>query len=77
MFAVDRPGAEALLDGLVAELGPEDPWWIDTPDTNAAAIQLAKERGLEPGFRTARMYRGEPPEYERDLVFGVTTLELG
>jgi hypothetical protein len=77
LFAVDRPAAEAILDGLVAELTPEHPWWIDTPDTNPVAVELARERGLEPVFRTARMYRGEPPAYERDLVFGVTTLELG
>jgi GNAT superfamily N-acetyltransferase len=77
VFAHDRDGAEAILDGLLAELRPDDPWWIDTPDTNPAAIELARDRGLEPGFRTARMYRGEPPEYERRLVFGVTTLELG
>lgn len=32
---------------------------------------------LEPVFRTARMYRGEPPVDERELVFGATTLELG
>lgn len=77
LFAPDHAGAEALLDGLIAELGPEDPWWIDTPDTNPSAMELARDRGLEPGFRTVRMYRGEPPEYRRELVFGVTTLELG
>ena len=77
LFAGDPAGADAILDGLVAELTPEHPWWIDAPDTNPAAVELARERGLEPVFRTARMYRGEPPAYERDLVFGVTTLELG
>ena len=77
LFAPDRPAAETILDGLLAELGPVDPWWIDTPDTNPAALELARDRGLEAGFRTARMYRGEPPAHERGLVFGVTTLELG
>jgi len=77
LFAPDRAGAEALLDGLVAELGTGEPWWIDTPETNPVAIELARDRGLEPVFRTARMYRGDAPEYERGLVFGVTTLELG
>ncbi len=77
LFAGDLAGADAILDGLIAELAPEHPWWIDAPDTHPAAVELARERGLEPVFRTARMYRGEPPAYERDLVFGVTTLELG
>lgn len=77
LFAIDRAAAESILDGLLAEVRSDDPWWIDTPDTNPAAIAFAEDRGLEAGFRTARMYRGEPPDYERELVFGVTTLELG
>jgi GNAT superfamily N-acetyltransferase len=77
LFASDRPGAEAILDGLLSGLEAHDPWWLDTPDTNPAAIELARDRGLEAGFRTARMYRGDPPDHERELVYGVTTLELG
>lgn len=77
LFAPDRAGADALLDGLVDGLRPGEPWWIDTPATNPRALDLAADRGLERTFRTARMYRGEPPAYERECVFGVTTLELG
>ncbi len=77
LFGVDRPAAEAILDGLIVDLAPRHRWWIDAPDTNPPAVELARERGLEPVFTTARMYRGDPPAYERELVFGVTTLELG
>ena len=77
LFAPDRRGAESLLDGLVSDLGATEPWWIDAPETNREAILLAEERALVRGFRTSRMYRGPAPDYERAIVFGVTTLELG
>jgi hypothetical protein len=75
LFATDAVAAEALLDGLVA--GLEEPYTLDVPRPNPAATGLAERRGMTPVFRTSRMYRGEPPTYEPDLVFGVTTLELG
>ena len=77
LFAPDRRSAESLLDGLVGDLQLDESWWIDVPGTNPDAIALAEARDLEPGFRTARMYRGQAPEYDRSSVFGVTTLELG
>jgi hypothetical protein len=75
LFAPDAAGAEALLDALVA--GLDEPYTLDVPRANAAATELAERRGMTPVFRTCRMYRGEPPRYEPELVFGVTTLELG
>jgi hypothetical protein len=75
LFAPDPAGAEGLLDGLVA--GLEEPYTMDVPRANAAATELAERRGMTPVFRTSRMYRGDPPRYESDLVFGVTSLELG
>jgi hypothetical protein len=77
LFARDRRGAESLLDGLVSDLQASDPWWIDAPETNPAAIRMAEDRDLVRGLRTSRMYRGRAPDYERSTVFGVTTLELG
>jgi Acetyltransferase (GNAT) domain/Acetyltransferase (GNAT) family len=75
LFATDAAGAEALLDALVA--GLDEAYTLDVPRVNAAATELAERRGITPIFRTARMYRGEPPSYEAELVFGVTTLEVG
>jgi Acetyltransferase (GNAT) domain len=77
LFAPERRGAESLLDGLVSDLAANEPWWIDVPESNPAAVRLADDRALAPGFRTSRMYRGRAPDYERSIVFGVTTLELG
>ena len=75
LFAVDVAAAELLLDALVA--GLEEPFTLDVPWGNRAATELAERRGMEPVFRTSRMYRGDPPGHESDLVFGVTSLELG
>jgi hypothetical protein len=75
LFAADADTAGRLLDGLVADL--DEPYTLDVPRTNAEATELAERRGMTTVFRTSRMYRGEPPVYEPDLVFGVTTLELG
>jgi len=71
----DAAGAEALLDALVA--GLDGPHWVDVPEANAAGTALVRRRGMAPVFRTARMHRSRPPAYDRGLVFGVTTLELG
>lgn len=77
LFARDRDAAERVLDGLVSGLAAGDEWWIDVPHGNRDAVGLAEALRLEPGFRTSRMYRGEPPSHDRSMVFGVTTLELG
>jgi hypothetical protein len=75
LFATDAAAAERLLDSLVA--GLDEPYTLDVPRSNPAATELVERRGMTPVFRTSRMYRGEPPRYEPELVFGVTTLELG
>jgi hypothetical protein len=75
LFAVDASAAERVLDGLVA--GLEEPYTLDVPRDNFAATELAERRGMEPIFRVSRMYRADPPRHERDLVFGVTSLQLG
>lgn len=50
---------------------------LDVPEPNSAAIDLAERLGLTPAFETARMYRGNAPEYQLDSLFGVTSFELG
>lgn len=53
------------------------PVFLDVPERNAAALQLADQLGMEETFRCDRMYLGEPPPIAWDQVYGVTTLELG
>ena len=75
VFARDMAIARELILTLAAEMtGPVS---IDLPRPNRDAIQLAGSLGMEPGFDTTRMYRGEPPELPLQRVFGITSLELG
>ena len=54
----------------------DGPMTIDVPDAAHGLQHLCLQLGFEPGFRTARMYRGAPPSAQSD-VFAVTSLELG
>lgn len=76
LIADNTEAASALLSSLVTHSGATD-IILDVPEPNAAAMQLAQSAGLEPVFETARMYRGTPPEYNLQRLFGVTTFELG
>ena len=77
LFADGVTAAEAILDGLLARIPAVDPWVLDVPEPNAAAMALVARRGLTQVFATARMYTGPAPEIAIDRVFGVTTFELG
>ncbi|MFE0641028.1 GNAT family N-acetyltransferase [Streptomyces sp. NPDC058877] len=79
LFADTPADAGALLDGLAAaarDFGAAR-IAVDMPEANPAAALLARERGLEPTFETARMYTGPVRPIAQERVFGVTTLELG
>lgn len=76
LFADDPSIGEALLSDLVAPW-PGEPVFLDVPEPNAAAIELAERRGMKPMFETARMYRGPTPDLPLDRIFGITTFELG
>jgi GNAT superfamily N-acetyltransferase len=69
LFADDRAAAEQILDALLAA-APPGPVYVDVPDTQPPF-------GGEPVFQSVRMYRGDPPAFDRARVYGVTTLELG
>ena len=76
LIADNTEAAFALLSSLVAYSGASN-IILDVPEPNAAAMQLAQTANLEPVFETARMYRGTPPAYDLQRLFGVTTFELG
>lgn len=77
LFARDRAIAEAILDGLVAGI-PGEPFYLDVPVPNAAAVGLAKDRKMSPVFYTARLYSTpDPVPLPLNEIFGVTTFELG
>lgn len=76
LFALDGEAAAALFDALAATPG-DGPVFLDVPEPNAAAVDLARSRGLAPAFETARMYTGPVRPMRDDRVFGITSFELG
>jgi len=76
LFADDAAGAQRLLLTLAARAEGQEVF-LDTPETNAAAVALAERHGMKPCFATVRMYTQAAPRIALDKVFGVTTFELG
>jgi ribosomal protein S18 acetylase RimI-like enzyme len=77
LFARDRATAELILDGLVAGI-PGEPFFLDIPVPNRAALSLVEDRRMAPVFFTARLYSTrDPVPLPLDEIFGVTTFELG
>ena len=76
LFADDPYVAERLLSALAAAAGGEQ-IFLDVPEVNGAARDLAERYGMSPVFETARMYIGQAPDLDLQKIFGVTTFELG
>jgi len=76
LFAADGETAEALYLGL-ADFASGQPVYLDVPENNPQAMDLARRRGLREVFGCARMYHGPPPVLAHEEIFGVTTFELG
>jgi hypothetical protein len=77
LFCENRADAELLLAALVPAVDGDDNIFLDVPQPNTSAMQLARDVGLSPTFETVRMYRGPDPGIALDRVFGITTFELG
>uniref|UniRef100_A0A832H2P0 YitH/HolE acetyltransferase (GNAT) domain-containing protein n=1 Tax=Oscillatoriales cyanobacterium SpSt-402 TaxID=2282168 RepID=A0A832H2P0_9CYAN len=58
-----------------AEAG--SPLYLDVPETNRTAVNLAEKYGMKMVFETARMYTQTCPDLPCDRWYGVTTFELG
>ncbi len=76
LFAEDQETADTLFRGL-ASRASEQSIFLDTPEVNPAAIELANRHKMQPAFETARMYTERLPATRADYCFGVTTFELG
>ena len=77
LFADNEEIAERLYAALVAVPEPGHPVFLDVPETNPRAVDLARRHGMDVVFETARMYTGQFPELPIDRLFGITTFELG
>lgn len=76
LIAKNADVSKALIEHAAAVIS--DPVMIDVPQSASGLADLCLSLGLQPGFQTARMYRGQfkaPPD-PFDF-FAVTTLELG
>ncbi len=75
LYAADRTAAEAIFSALVGR--GEGEVFIDVPEPNHPAAQMAQAHGLKPTFETARMYTGPVRAVAIGRIFGVTTFEVG
>ena len=76
LFADSTDDAAALFDALATSVEGAAVM-LDVPEPNLAALSLAKSRGLETVFETARMYTGPIRKLNDQKIFAATTLELG
>lgn len=76
LFARDPDVAERLFLALSHHAAGE-PLFLDTPENNPAALELAARHGLAECFGCARMTLGRAPAVPWNGIYGVTTFELG
>jgi hypothetical protein len=77
LFADNEFIADALFRTLCGYVPQGLPVFMDTPEPNSAALDLAKRYKMYPVFETVRMYTKEDPRLPVDRIFGVTSFELG
>lgn len=77
LFADSPELAEHLFMALKSYAAKSAPVFLDTPEVNSAAVDLAKRHNMSVSFETARMYTGKRPDLPIRRLFGVTTFELG
>ena len=77
LFADTPAIAETLFQALQNEIPTGETIFLDTPEPNAEATDLAQRYKMRPVFETARMYRGQEPSVSLEGIYGVTSFELG
>ncbi|WP_213215337.1 GNAT family N-acetyltransferase [Roseibium polysiphoniae] len=76
LFADTPEIADTLFRALAGQAKGQTVY-LDTPEPNQAALELAERHELSPVFETARMYKGQAPDLPLERTFGITTFELG
>lgn len=77
LFADNLQYADIMYRSLCSRVEPGSEVFLDVPETNEAAMQLAQHYAMDSVFETARMYNKEPLPTENELIFGITSFELG
>ncbi|TIU25104.1 MAG: GNAT family N-acetyltransferase, partial [Mesorhizobium sp.] len=76
LFSNSLDAATRLFAAFANASGPGNVH-LDVPETSGSFAALLSLAGLQPGFETARMYKGKAPQLMQSGVFAITTLELG
>ncbi len=76
LFLDSKEIAEEMFSELARHAGKNNVF-IDIPEPNQQAIDLARRNGMKKVFETARMYTKAVPNLPMSRIYGVTTLELG
>jgi GNAT superfamily N-acetyltransferase len=76
LFADTPDMAEDLFTGLAGHAQGAQVF-IDIPEVNKPALNIAARMEMEQVFATARMYSMSKPDVDSGRIYGVTTLELG
>ena len=77
LFADSPELAESLFMALCSGIESTESVYLDVPEVNRSAIQLAERHHMKVVFETARMYKGREPDLSLNRLFGVTSFELG
>jgi GNAT superfamily N-acetyltransferase len=76
LFADDADTAQRLFAAL-SRHAVDEPLFLDVPEPNRAAMDLARGNGMKEVFGCARMYLGPAPALPLAGTYGITTFELG
>ncbi len=76
LYADDHFIAEQLFRTLIASAG-EGPVYLDVPETNREAVNLALTYEMKHCFETVRMYTRKEWNLPVERIFGITSFEIG
>jgi GNAT superfamily N-acetyltransferase len=76
LFADDQSTAEKIFKALKASV-PGETVYLDVPELNKKAMEIAEKYRMTIMFKTIRMYSLEKPDIKLDGIYGITSLELG
>lgn len=77
LFADNVDLARNLFTALTRNVEIGASVYLDTPQVNKDALNLAEEYGMKEVFRTTRMYNKKEPTLPLRKWFGITSFELG
>lgn len=78
LFAENAEDAQTLFTALLQSRDDQSgKVFLDTPEPNQKAVDLAKSHNMVAEFETARMYKGQAPLLNLDMTFGISSFELG